>query len=205
MAQLNSAASRGCDHAWESAPDLECDTCVGQLWAVATLTARHVARNHADADDVAAEAVDEIRTGRKFNPNRARFSTFVGMIVRTKAAAYYRREGRAERNAKVLAPIILRPRYRRGVVDDAALDHASDCAQREVELQLMLDEIMKDMVPEDQEAFALHLAGYSRAEIAQTVLVNGETITPQRWSQRLLPIQARVVEALELRLKGRDD
>lgn len=62
----------------------------------------------------------------------------------------------------------------------------------------MLHDILTALKPEDREAFALHLAGYTLGEIAEQVQVRGGYISRQRWGQRLRPIQADVAEQLDL-------
>lgn len=189
---------RECAHAWESAPSFGCEACALRTLRYARVVARRRARQDL-VEDVASVATAEIFLLRKFDPAKGPFPSFVWMIVGRTAAQFHRVERRERRNLDAAGAVAVNVVRRGGV--PYAEGSGPEQAIRTSELSLMMWEVTRKLSPENRRAFAMHLLGYKRWEIAEAVLVDGAHISPQAWGQRLRPIEAHVAKALELRLE----
>jgi RNA polymerase sigma factor (sigma-70 family) len=189
-----------CSHDWKAEPAYACDACMGEVHNCALVLARKASRNEDDAHDIASEAIVEILRVRRFDPDRGSFTTYLRVVVKNAAAAFYRASKRASRNVTSVGPLHVQVAVRNRI--GFAESHDPTAEIREAELTVMLAQVLENLEPYDCQAFTLHLAGYHRDEISQQVLVDGHRLTPQRWSQRLRPIEDAVGQTLGL-LKGR--
>ncbi len=187
-----------CVHDWKAGPEYDCNDCMEHVGEEAKKMAKPLTRNEDDALDVASEAVLFILAKRQFDPRRGfRFTTYLRVVVTTAAAAFYRALSREDRTTAAIGPLTINVRRSPGGRWAEPLD--AEAAIRTAELAVMLSDILDLLEPENREAFCLRLAGYSRVEIARRVPVDGTYLTPQAWSQRLVPIEEAIVEALQLK------